>query len=106
MSGTGVGVPRSVVPGDMAPTPGSSGAVGPEVSGLYLPGSPDLPPPLINWRRVGDKAEFACLWVATTKRLLHVMLVSVDQNILHLIWVSLKERGKSCPCATSFLHLP
>jgi hypothetical protein len=52
-----IDVPRSAAPGDAAPSPGSSGTAGLGVSGLPLPGSPDFPPPPINWRRVGYEAE-------------------------------------------------
>jgi hypothetical protein len=44
----GASVPRNSTPGDAAPTPGSSGVVGPRVSELYLAGSPDFPLPPIN----------------------------------------------------------
>jgi hypothetical protein len=42
------GVPGSAVLGDVAPAPGSSGVVGPGVSGLYLSGSLDFLTPPIN----------------------------------------------------------
>jgi hypothetical protein len=99
MHGTDIGVPESAVPGDTASAPGSSGATGPGVSGLFLSGSPGFLPPPINWRWVGDEVEFECSQVTTVERMLHEMLVSVDQNILHPIQVSLKKRGKSCPPA-------
>jgi hypothetical protein len=89
-----------------APSPESSGAAGLGVSGLYMSGFSGFPPPPINWRRVGDEAESVCSRVAITERLLHETLVSVIQNILHLIRVSLKKRGKSCPRASGFLHAP
>jgi hypothetical protein len=85
--GTDAGVPGSAIPGDVALVPGSSGATGAGVFRLYLPGSLGFLPLPINWRWVGEKAESACLRVATAKRLLHETLVLVDQNILHLIWV-------------------
>jgi hypothetical protein len=68
-----------------------------------------LSAPHINWRSVGDEAESVCLQVAAMERLLHEMLASVHQNILHPIWVSLK-RETSCPhssgslCALSSLQ--
>jgi hypothetical protein len=44
--GINSGISESVAPGDAAPTPGSSGVMGPGVYGLYLLGSPNsLPPP-------------------------------------------------------------
>jgi hypothetical protein len=58
--------------------PGSSGAMGPRVSKLYLPGSPIFMSPPINWRRVGDEAGSACSWVIAAERLLHDMLASID----------------------------
>jgi hypothetical protein len=70
--------------------------------GLRLPGSPDLPPLPINWRQVEDEAESACSQVVAVERLLHGMLISVHQNILRLIRVSLK-REKIPPV---FLWLP
>jgi hypothetical protein len=76
LCGTGIGVPGSAIPSDVAPTPGSSSVVGPRISGLHLPGSPGFPPPPINLRWVGDEAEFACSQVAIVKRLLHETLVS------------------------------
>jgi hypothetical protein len=76
--GADVGVLGSDVPDDMVPALGSSGATGPVVSGLYLPGSPLFPPLPINWWRKGDEVEYVCLRVATTERLLHETLVLVD----------------------------
>jgi hypothetical protein len=93
MCGIGIGGLGSAVLGDTALAPGSSSATCLGVSGLYLPDSLGFPPSPINWRRVGDKAEFACTWVVTMERLLHKTLILVDQNILHLIQVSLKKRG-------------
>jgi hypothetical protein len=58
--GVGTDVARSAAPGDAAPTPGSSGTVGPRVSGPHLSGSPGFTPPPIDWRWVGDEAEFMC----------------------------------------------
>jgi hypothetical protein len=83
--GADAGVPGNAIPGDTTLVPGSSGAIGLGVFRLYLLSSPGFLPLPINWRRVGDKAESTCLRVATTKRLLHKTLVSVDQNILHII---------------------
>jgi hypothetical protein len=99
-----IGVPGSVVPGHVAPAPMSFGAACPEVSRLYLSGSPCFSPQPIYWRHVGDKAEFACSWVADAERLLYETLVSVNQNILPLIRVSLKKRGKSLSYASGFLN--
>jgi hypothetical protein len=82
----------------------ASSATGPGVSGIYFLGSLSILPSLINWRWVGDEAVFVCTWVATMESLLNEMLVSVDLNIVHPIWVSLERRGNSCPCATSFHH--
>jgi hypothetical protein len=42
------GVPESVALSDMALGPEPSSAMGPEVSQLYLPGSPGSPPPPTN----------------------------------------------------------
>jgi hypothetical protein len=52
--------PGSAALGDAAQTLGSSGAAGPGVSGLHLPGSPGFTPLPTDWRRVGDEVEFAC----------------------------------------------
>jgi hypothetical protein len=57
--GTGASVPGSAAPGDATPTSEFSSTVSLGVSRLYLPGSPDAPPPPINWRCVEDEAEFA-----------------------------------------------
>jgi hypothetical protein len=47
MHGTSLGMPGSTAPGDAIPAPESSGAVGPGVAGLLLPGSLGfLPPPI------------------------------------------------------------
>jgi hypothetical protein len=72
----------------------SSGAVGPRIAGLLLLGSPRPLSPPINWGHVEDSAEQACSQVVTVGRLLWKMLAAVDRDILHPIWVSLKERGK------------
>jgi hypothetical protein len=48
MHDVGVGVLRSAISGDAAPTPRSSGAAGLGVSRLYLLGSLDFLPPPIN----------------------------------------------------------
>jgi hypothetical protein len=65
------------------------------------------PHPLIGggW---GAEVESACLLVATTERLLHDMLASVDQNNLRTIWVSLKreENLARIPLASSTLSHP
>jgi hypothetical protein len=108
MHSVGAGVPRSAAPGDTAPAPASSGAVGPGVSGLYLPGSPGFPPSPINKRRVGDEAEYSCSRVTATGRLLHDKLALVDQNILHPIQVGLKreENLARIPLASSMLSHP
>jgi hypothetical protein len=52
---------------------------------MYMLGSPGFLLLPINWRWVGDEAESACSWVTIAERLLHDMLVSVNQNILRLI---------------------
>jgi hypothetical protein len=44
MCDTEAGVPRSPASDDVAPAPGSSGAMGLVVSGLHLSGSPGFPP--------------------------------------------------------------
>jgi hypothetical protein len=93
--GAGINVLGSAALGNVAPTPGSLGTVGPGVSGLHLPGSPGIPPPPIDWRRLGDEAESVCSQVATIETLLHETLTSVDQNILGSIRVGLKKR-KNC----------
>jgi hypothetical protein len=93
---TSAGVSGSAAPGDAAPAPGSSGGTGLGVSGLYLPSSFSSSHPPINWSQVGDETESACSLVATAERLLHEMLASVHQNILHLIRVSL-TREKILP---------
>jgi hypothetical protein len=92
--GAGINVPGSAALGNVAPAPGSLGTVGPGVSGLHLPGSPGIPPPLINWRRLGDEAKSMCSQVATADMLLHETLASVDQNILGSIRVGLKKEKK------------
>jgi hypothetical protein len=38
------------------------------------------------------------------ERWLHKMLASVEQNILRLIWVSLKKERKTCMYTFSFLQ--
>jgi hypothetical protein len=43
--GAGVGILEIATPGDMAPSPESSSAMGSRKSGPYLPGSPSSPPP-------------------------------------------------------------
>jgi hypothetical protein len=102
--GTGVGIPRSVAPGDAALAHGSSSTVGLGISRLYLPGSLGSPPPPINWRRVGDEAESACSQVTAMETLLHEMVASVHQNIQRPIQISLKREAKSCPHSNGFLH--
>jgi hypothetical protein len=78
--------------------------------------SPSFLHPPIDWRQVGDNAEFACSRVTAVERLLHEMLASVDRNIIRPIRVSLKNRGKivcaplasfklSHPLLCLFLHL-
>jgi hypothetical protein len=78
MCSASASVPGSATPGDAAPTPRSSCAMGPRVSRLYLSGSLGFTPPPINWRWVGDEAESMCSWVTTVERLLHETLVSVN----------------------------
>jgi hypothetical protein len=102
--GSDVGIPRSVALGDAASALGPSSTFSAGVSGLYLSGSFDSPPPPINWRRVEDEAEFECLQVVTTERLLHETLASVHQNILRPVWVSLKTGAKSCSHSNGSLH--
>jgi hypothetical protein len=48
MRGTDIGALGSVVSGDVTLAPGSSGTVGPRVSGLLLLGSPSFPPSPID----------------------------------------------------------
>jgi hypothetical protein len=64
--------------GDMAPALGSSGVAVLGVSGLLLQDSPGFLPPPIDWRWVGDEAEFMCSQVATAERLLHETVALVD----------------------------
>jgi hypothetical protein len=82
----------------------TSGAAGLVVSGLLLAGSPNILPPPIDWRRVGDNVEVTCSWVAAVEKLLHEMQASIDGNILRLIRVCLKKERKICPCASHFLQ--
>jgi hypothetical protein len=56
--GSGPGMPGIAVPGDTILALGFLGVVGSGVAGLCLSGSPDFPPPPINWRRVEGDAEF------------------------------------------------
>jgi hypothetical protein len=104
MHGVGAGVLGSVATGDAALAPGSSSVVSPRVSGLYLPGSPDAPPPPINWRQVEDEAESACSQVTIVKRLLYETLASVHRNTLHPVRVSLKRETKPCLHSHGLLH--
>jgi hypothetical protein len=82
MRGVGIGVLGCASPGDVTPAPGYKGTMGLRVSGLLLPDSPSFPPLPINWRRVGDDAEFTCSQVPSAEKLLHKTLASVDRNIL------------------------
>jgi hypothetical protein len=102
---TGINVPGSAASGDAAPAPGSLGTVGLRVSRLHMTGSPDFPPPPIDWTWVGDEDESACSQVTATERLLYETLALVVQNILRLIHIGLKKEKKfaSAPLA-SFMH--
>jgi hypothetical protein len=104
MCGASIDVPRSAALGNAALAPGPLGVVGLGVSALLLPTSPSFPPLPTDWRWVEDNAEFACPLVATVERLLHETLASVSQNILHPIWVSLKNERKTCLWASGFLQ--
>jgi hypothetical protein len=104
MRGTYIGVPGSTTPGDVAPAPGSTRVTVPGVSELLLPGSPSFPPPPIDWRWVGNDAEFTCSRFATMERLLQKMLASVNRNILRPIWVSMTKERKICLCTSGFLQ--
>jgi hypothetical protein len=101
-----VGVPGSVASDHTSPAPRSSCAVGLGVSSLLPPGTPILPPSPINWRRVEGDVELACSQVADAEMLLHDTLSSIGQNILHLLWVSLKKDRKVCLCASSSFRVP
>jgi hypothetical protein len=68
--GTDIGMPGHTTPGDTVLAPGSTGAVGPGVAGLLLPGYPVSPSPPINCGHVEDRAEQACSQVVVAKRLL------------------------------------
>jgi hypothetical protein len=105
MHGTGLHMPKSATPSDTIPALGSSGAIGSGVAGLPLPGSPSSLPLPIDWRRVEDDAEFTCSQVTITKSLLHEMLALVGQNLVHLIWVSLKKDRNVCLCASGLLRV-
>jgi hypothetical protein len=94
----------AVISGNVALAPGSSSAMGPELSRPYLPGSPSSSSTLINWRRVEDEAEFKCSHVATAEWLLHEALTLVHHNILHLVRISLRKEKKFCPYSNDFLH--
>jgi hypothetical protein len=72
----GVRVSDSAAPGDVALALGSLGGMSPGLLKPYLPGSPSSMPTPINWRRVENVAEPACLQVATAERLLHEALYS------------------------------
>jgi hypothetical protein len=50
-----------------------------------------------------DEVDDAWSHVVTAERLLHEMLATMHQNILHPIWVSLK-RETSCPQFSGFLR--
>jgi hypothetical protein len=76
---------RSAAPSGVASTPGSLGAMRPELPRLYLLSSPNSASPPINWRRVKSEAELACSQVTTTEWLLHQTLASVYCNILHSV---------------------
>jgi hypothetical protein len=52
-------------------------------------GSPSLS---VNWGQVEDSVEQACSQVVAMKRLLRETLAMVSRDILHPIWVSLKEK--------------
>jgi hypothetical protein len=107
MRGTSIGAPGSAAPGDATQALGSSGAAGPGVSRLLMPGSLGFPPMPIDWRRVVDDAEFMCSQVAIMEGLLHGTLASINWNILRPIRVSLKKRGKfvcAPPASFEFSH--
>jgi hypothetical protein len=87
--GVNIGAPGCATLGDVAVAPGVVSVADPGVFRLLLQGSPGFPHPPIDWRRVGDDADFTCSWVATVERMLHETLASVNQNILRPIRASL-----------------
>jgi hypothetical protein len=62
---SGASIPESAASGGAASTPGSSGAMHPELLRPYLPGSSDSVSLSINWRRVESEVGLACSQVTT-----------------------------------------
>jgi hypothetical protein len=104
---SGASIPESAASGGAASTPGSSGAMHPELLRPYLPGSSDSASLSVNWRRVESKVELACSQVTTAEGLLHQTLASIHHNILHPIQVSLGKKIEKIlpvsPMASSML---
>jgi hypothetical protein len=82
MCGSGPGMPRCTVLGDMVPGPTFSGVIDPGVTELGLLGSLGSVPPSINWEQVEDNVEQACLKVAAMDMLLGEALAMVGLEIL------------------------
>jgi hypothetical protein len=77
MPSADIDVTGSAIPSDVTLAPGPSGATSLGVSGLLLLGSPNFPPPPIDWRRVEEDVEFTCSQVTVVERLLHETLALV-----------------------------
>jgi hypothetical protein len=98
----GPSMPGCTSPGDTVPFLGFLGAVDLGVAGLGWPSSPSSPFPPVKWVQVKNRAEHACLRVATADRLLGEVLTMVDRDILHPIRVGLREK-ENLP---EFIYLP
>jgi hypothetical protein len=59
---------------------------------LELSGYPATPSSPASWRWVEGSIELACCWIAAVGQQLREAMAVVGRDVLHLVWVSLKER--------------
>jgi hypothetical protein len=87
-------MPMCTTLGDAVPAPGFSSAMDLGVTRLGLLGSSSSPSTSSDWGQVENSAKQACSWVAAADKLLREAMTMVGRDILHPIWVSLKEKRK------------
>jgi hypothetical protein len=69
---------------------------GSSTSGPRCTYSSDVVPAPGFWGAMGLSTEKACSRVVGVKRLLREVMATVSRDVLHLIWVSLKEKESLC----------